>query len=208
MKIGLDIDGVILDFERTMRCYAELYDLFILKKDGVKNSEEFDYLKKYDWTLEEKNAFIDEYLIYATLNNTSLLPLAKEMIEFFKIEGYNYYFITARGLLNKKTKSAVINVFQKYGLPIDNIYFEVKDKVIKCKEIEIDLMIEDNPDICKKLIDNKINTLYFRDKDSKKIEDNDYLCEVSNIGEILRYIVKKYGYNNSTETYKRILKKL
>ena len=29
MKIGLDIDGVILDFERTMRCYAELYDLFI-----------------------------------------------------------------------------------------------------------------------------------------------------------------------------------
>ena len=116
MKIGLDIDGVILDFERTMRCYAELYDLFILKKDGVKNSEEFDYLKKYDWTLEEKNAFIDEYLIYATLNNTSLLPLAKEMSEFFKIEGYNYYFITARGLLNKKTKSAVINVFK-------NMYF-------------------------------------------------------------------------------------
>ena len=69
-------------------------------------------------------------------------------------------------------------------------------------------MIEDNPGICKKLIENKINTLYFRDKDSKKIEDNDYLCEVSNIGEILRYIVKKYGYNNSTETYKRILKKL
>lgn len=50
--------------------------------------------------------------------------------------------------------------------------------------------------------------IYFRDKDSKKIEDNDYLCEVSNIGEILRYIVKKYGYNNSIETYKRILKKL
>ena len=25
MKIGIDIDGVILDFERTMNSYAELY---------------------------------------------------------------------------------------------------------------------------------------------------------------------------------------
>ena len=32
MKIGLDIDGVLLDFERTMRSYAELYDLLILRK--------------------------------------------------------------------------------------------------------------------------------------------------------------------------------
>ena len=35
MKIGIDIDGVILDFERTMRSYAELYDFLILKKEGV-----------------------------------------------------------------------------------------------------------------------------------------------------------------------------
>ena len=38
MKIGLDIDGIILDFERTMRSYAKLYDLLILRKDGVKDS--------------------------------------------------------------------------------------------------------------------------------------------------------------------------
>ena len=48
MKIGLDIDGVILDFERTMRCYAEIYDLLILKKNGVRKENEFDYLKRYD----------------------------------------------------------------------------------------------------------------------------------------------------------------
>ena len=39
MKIGIDIDGVILDFERTMNSYAELYDLLILGKSGVGKSE-------------------------------------------------------------------------------------------------------------------------------------------------------------------------
>lgn len=33
MKIGLDIDGIILDFERTMRTYAELYESILMGKD-------------------------------------------------------------------------------------------------------------------------------------------------------------------------------
>ena len=45
MKIGIDIDGVILDFERTMQTYAELYDLLILKKSGKINNN-FSYLDK------------------------------------------------------------------------------------------------------------------------------------------------------------------
>ncbi len=63
MKIGLDIDGIILDFERTMRSYAELYDLLILRKDGVKDSNQFDYLKRYNWTDDEKKSFINNYLV-------------------------------------------------------------------------------------------------------------------------------------------------
>ena len=43
MKIGIDIDGIILDFERTMRTLAELYDLFILNKMGIVNKNEFSY---------------------------------------------------------------------------------------------------------------------------------------------------------------------
>ena len=68
MKIGIDIDGVILDFERTMRSYAELYDFLILKKEGVKDFKKFDYLKRYNWTDEEKQRFVDNYLTYATTN--------------------------------------------------------------------------------------------------------------------------------------------
>ena len=205
MKIGLDIDGVILDFERTMRTYAELYDLLILKKDGVKDSSQFDYLKRYDWTQEEKKNFIDNYLVYATINRTPLIPLAKEMLELFQLEGYEFIFITSRGALKKETKEAVIQVFQKNGIPFDNIYWGIIDKVTKCRELEIDLMIEDNPSICKSLVVNKIKTLYFRDKDNEKIMNSEFLIEVSNIGEICRYIFSLNGFKNSQEAYKKIL---
>lgn len=207
MKIGLDIDGVILDFERTMRCYAEVYDLLVLKKNGVRKENEFDYLKRYDWTPEERKNFINDYLVYVTLNKTALMPLVKEMLEFFEIEGYDYCFITARGLIKEETKLAVIELFKRYGIPTDKIYFAVRDKVFECRKLEIDLMIEDNPYTCRELVNNKIKTLYYRDKDIEKLENSAYLKEVSNVGDILRYIVNLNGYNNSVDIYRKILKK-
>ena len=205
MKIGLDIDGVILDFERTMRSYAELYDLLILKKDGIKDSTQFDYLKRYDWTDEERKTFVDNYLVYATLNSTPLIPLVKEMLELFQFEGYDFLFITARGSLKEETKEAVIQVFQRNGIPTTNIFWGVKDKVSKCQELGIDLMIEDNPSTCKLLVENMIKTLYFRDKGNEIIENNEFLTEVSNVGEICRYVFSSSGLKNSTDTYEKIL---
>lgn len=206
MIIGIDIDGIILDFERTMRTYAELYDFLILRKNGIKHINEFDYLKRYDWTEEEKQKFIDQYLIFATLNKTPLIPLVKEMLELFIIEGYQFVFITKRGILRKETKEAIIKVFKNNDLPINNIYWSIKDKVSKCIELKVDFMIEDNPSICKLLQSNKIRTIYFRDKDSEKILENEYLKEVSNIGEIIRYIFSFNKLKNSKEVYERILK--
>ena len=52
----------------------------------------------------------------------------------------------------------------------------------------IDFMIDDSYDVCKKLSENGIRTIYFRDKEMKKLEQNEYLKEVSNWGEIYRYI--------------------
>ena len=139
MKIGIDIDGVILDFERTMNSYAELYDLLILNKRGVVNKDKFSYLEKYDWSVAEKNDFVKEYLVYATINSTPFIPLAKEMIEFFELEGYEYEFITARGSLVSETKEAIITLFNNNGIDITKIRFKVNDKVKTCINSNIDI---------------------------------------------------------------------
>ena len=44
MKIGIDIDGVILDYERVLKTYGDLYDFIELKKYGIVNRNE-QYLK-------------------------------------------------------------------------------------------------------------------------------------------------------------------
>ena len=49
-------------------------------------------------------------------------------------------------------------------------------------------MIDDDWRIIKNLADNKIKTLYFRDTNLTKLEENDYIKEVNNWGEIYRYI--------------------
>lgn len=204
MLIGIDIDGIILDFERTMRTFAELYDLLVLRKNGVVREDEFDYLKRYDWTDEERKDFIDKFLVYATVNATPLIPLVKEMLEIFDKEGYRFVFITARGTIKKETRDAVIEVFKRNGLLCDNIVWGVKDKVSKCKKLGVSLMIEDNPKTVWELVSNKIRTLYFRDKGNEIIE-NEYLKEVSNVGEIVRYLIENNGYKNDISTYLKIL---
>ena len=57
-------------------------------------------------------------------------------------------------------------------------------------------MIDDSYDVCKKLSENKIKTIYFRDKDMKNLEQNEYLKEVSNWGEIYRYVKKSFDVDN------------
>ena len=49
-------------------------------------------------------------------------------------------------------------------------------------------MIDDDWRIVKELSDNKIKTLYFRDTNLKILQENEYLKEVNNWGDIYRYI--------------------
>lgn len=55
-------------------------------------------------------------------------------------------------------------------------------------------MIDDDWRIIKKLSDNKIKTLYFRDTNLMKLKENNYIKEVNNWGEIYRHIkcMKKF----------------
>lgn len=187
MRIGIDIDGVILDFERQMNVYAELYDLLVLEKNGVINKNKFSYLDKYDWTEEEKRRFTDEYLIKGTLN-CSFMPGIKESLEILSKEN-DIFVITARGLINKETKIYVSKRLMELDIKFDNIHFAVKDKLEKCKSLNIELMIEDNPEVCSLLSKKGIKCLYLRDKNSPKLVENEYLKEVNNWGEILRHLI-------------------
>ena len=49
-------------------------------------------------------------------------------------------------------------------------------------------MIDDDYKIIEQISSNKIKTLYFRDTNLKKLEENEYIKEVNNWGDIYRII--------------------
>ena len=190
MVIGIDIDGVILDFERTVNNRAEMYDLFELHKNGVTKEKEFYSINRYDWTKEERDYFIANYLVSAT-EEAPLMPGAKEGMDFLHQQGFRLEIITARGTINRNIKKAARDALKKYDIYYDDIHFEVEEKVSLAKKLNVQLMLEDNPNTCQKFIDAKIPVIYFRDKNSRKLKENEYLKEVSNWGDICRYILNK-----------------
>ena len=187
MKIGIDIDGVILDYEKVLKTYGDLYDFIELKKDGIINRNEHYLRNRYNWTEEERMNFINKYFLKLS-KQTSLIPGAKDVINMLKNEKNELIIISARGGMIKEMKDVAINKFEKEGLSFDKYYWKQEDKLDVAKKEKIDVMIDDSYDVCKKLSSNGIKTIYFREKNMKKLEENENLKEVSNWGEIYRYI--------------------
>lgn len=185
MKIGLDIDGVILDFERLMRYYAELYDLKLKHTGKINNN--FNYMKNYNWTDKESTTFKEEYLIKGT-KEVNLIPGSKESIDLLHNSNYQIIIISSRGSINKNTKKYVLSKLKEFNIYYDEIYLGITNKVEVCQKHHIDIMIDDNPATCKELSLNKIKTIYFKDNDLK-LRNNKYLKTFYNWAEILRYLL-------------------
>lgn len=187
MKIGIDIDGVILDYERVLKTYGDLYDFIELKKDGIINRNEHYLRNRYDWTEEERMNFINKYFLKLS-KQTSLIPGAKDVINMLQKEGNELIIISARGGMIEEMKDVAIEKFNEEGISFNKYYWKQDDKLEVAKNEKIDVMIDDSYNVCKKLSSNGIKTIYFRDKEMKVLEQNDNLKEVSNWGEIYRYI--------------------
>ena len=187
MKIGIDIDGVILDYERVLKTYGDLYDFIELKKDGIINRNEHYLRNRYDWTDEERMNFINKYFLKLS-KKTPLIPGAKDVIDMLQKEGNELIIISARGGMIEEMKNVAIEKFEEEGISFKKYFWKQDDKLEVAQNENIDVMIDDSYDVCKKLSLNGIKTIYFRDKEMKVLEQNENLKEVSNWGEIYRYI--------------------
>lgn len=194
MKIGIDLDGVILDTERGFRVFAELKDIE-LKKENLKNENEWAIEDRFNWTKKEIENFWDEYIEKITMDSSILVGF-KEVFEKLKSQGHILILNTSRGVddyyCNNELLGKIIKCAKK-RLENENIVFDkefwaVANKGIICKNEGIDLMIDDSMSNCQKVSGQKVHVLYLRDNISKEIKDNKYVHEVHNWGEIYRYI--------------------
>ena len=162
MKIGIDIDGVILDFEGELRVQAELNDVINLKRNSIINEKETFFQQKYNWNEDEINNFIDKQFLKVS-RECDFKPGAIEVINLLKKEGHELIIISSRGGLIKEMKDVAEKRLEEKCLKFDKYFWVAKEKAKICKEENIDLMIDDYYKTCKSLVENNIKTLYFRE---------------------------------------------
>lgn len=178
MNIGVDIDGVLTNYERFAIDFGTKYCI----EEGIEiqlNKEEYYEKGKFNWTEEQEEKFWNKYL-ETYVNEFSPRKFASEVIEKLQKEGHKIYLITARNETGLPVRShGKMQEMTKEWLKKNNIKYEkiifVKDqgKLSECKENKIDVMIEDSPnnikDISKEIPVIKCEWFYNKDVEGDNI---------------------------------------
>ena len=189
MKIGIDLDGVVIDSETTFRTYEEIFDIDVLNGNNLINKEEPKFQARYNWTSEQEKEFVEKYFMKVS-KESNLMSGFIGIYNLLKEQGHEFIVITARGGFIKEMKDDAIRLLEENNIKFDKYHWQVEDKLKICKDEKVDLMIDDDWRIIKRLSENGVKTLYFRDTNLVKLEENEYVKEVNNWGEIYRYIRK------------------
>lgn len=188
MKIGIDLDGVVIDSETTFRTYEEIYDIEDLKANNLIDREEPKFQERYNWTKEQGKGFIDKYFSIISKQST-LMNGFIPVYELLKKQDHEFIVITARGNFIEEMKNDAENLLKENNIIFDKYYWKINNKLEICQKENIDIMIDDDHKIISNLAKNRIKTLYFRDTNLKMLQENEYIKEVNNWGDIYRYIV-------------------
>lgn len=191
MKIGVDIDGVLIDFEERLRYRASMFDYETRNRVFSDSDDVYWVQDKYDWTKDEWEVFQKRYLL--DLSRESCIKLgAQEILKLLKQEGNELVVISARGLESEEMITIVESLINSYNIEFDKYYWKTPDKVGVCLNEKIDITIDDNPNTCNSLSLNGIKTLYFRNVYGKQLQENNYLKEVRDWADVYK-VIKSLG---------------
>ncbi len=202
MRIGVDIDNVISNFDEALLEEYLKHDKELRNK-GIINSNA-QYIRKgmFDWTEDEETTFY-EINIERIVKELSVKDGAKEYIDRLKDDGNEIYIITGR---DNGEYSEPYKMTEKWlndnGIYYDKLIFTnayQHDKYSICIENNIDIMIDDSKTMCENCRDNGVNVVLMDTPYNK--ESN--LTRVRNWLDFYNYIakLKKINVILDTDTY-------
>lgn len=170
MKIGIDIDNVISNFNDV------LLDEYLKHDKEVRNRgiiKEGAYIREmFDWTVEEENLFYRNN-IERIAKKLNIINGAKEYIDKIKSEGNFIYIITGR---DNGEYSDPVNMtkdwLNKLNIYYDELLFtnayDKKSKADICVRKQIDIMIDDSIGMCTNCINHGIKAFIMDTKYNRK----------------------------------------
>ena len=186
MNIAVDFDGVLFDTESWFMAYASLYNLDV-KGGKVINKKNFRVQDRYNWTDEKITEYIVNHSPFIE-SEAPVMPMAKDVLNALS-KNHKIFAISARGGWLNEEKEITLKRLEKENIHFDKVVFTNHSKVEACRELKIDLMIDDYPKVVKELAKNNVKCLYFRDLTNKKVKHKN-ATEVRNWGDIAVELIK------------------
>lgn len=184
MRIGIDIDDTLTNTSELLLAYAQKYDYEDLKRSTSLSKEKaFSIINGNSlengmmWTKQQADSFKDKYH-ESVLQNASIKPFAKEIIDKLIQEGNKIFFITARN--NKGDRISDSYLISKKLLENNHIKYhklitECSDKLKICKKNNIDLFIDDKLETCLELKNNGITSFLMNTPLNNNLNEEDVI---------------------------------
>lgn len=173
MIIGLDIDNVIADLDKTYLEYFLIEDTNKRKAGIVNPNARHITNGMFDWSEEEIDDFISDKMDEM---GQKLIPIedAKLYIDKLKKDGHQIYLLTHRK--NKYWKDP--ENITKQWLAENQIYYDkliftlTTDKSPECKEYKTDIMFDDSVSNCVKMVKAGIPCYVYKTRYNENYKKN------------------------------------
>lgn len=186
LKVGFDLDGVILDNPiKTFRLFAKKLKFLkpiIFKQETAPFYYPRSKIEKYLWRLLHKTSW-------------RINPAVKKIKSLVDSKKITAYLITGRYSFLKEDSNIWFEKLQSLKI-FQDFYFNSKDlqpnefKANMIKKLKLDIYVEDNWDIIKKLNSHtKAKIFWITNPFDKKIS---YSYKFNNLNELITYLMEKF----------------
>ena len=173
MRIGIDIDNVISNFDEMLLETYLIHDKELRNTGIINPTAKYIRTGMFDWSNEEELSFYKDN-IECIAKKLKVKEKAKEYIDRLHNDGHFIYIITGR---DNGEYSEPYNMTKKW-LDENNIYYDnliltdaydMHAKSLECLKNDIDIMIDDSVRICSDLITSGITTILMDTPYNRKI---------------------------------------
>lgn len=197
MIIGIDADGVLTDLAKFQREYGQKYFGRKPDRETAYNISEMFLCSKMREFLFGTKYFITYCKVWPPREG------AVEVIQQLNAEGHKLFEITARKFVTMKnpigwySKNMFEEWLDKNGISFANIFYcseknTLEQKYEVCKNVSVDIMIDDRPEVALYLADRSVKVLLFDAPYNQEVTHKN-ICRVFSWREIYRIIDKTKG---------------
>ena len=201
MRIGIDIDNVIADLDKTFLEEFEKEDKNKRNKGIINKKAKHITEGMFDWSSEEIEDFICNNMDRMA-EKFDLIEGAKEYINKLYEENEIFLITHRSNHFFKNHELVTINWLNEKGIKYDKLVFtKSRDKSPECIENSIDIMFDDEADKCKYILNAGIECFLMKTRYNENYSLN--IPIVNGWKEIYSLICEKNKYNVilDTDTY-------